>query len=127
LDSEDFQDIKTKIAGYIEDFQGENYMDRKETRRYDLFTQYAYAASVQALAESGLILEKLNKDRAGIYIGSGASGLTTLLDNYKTMLEKGSKRVSPSMLPASISNISSALTAFTTGFLGPRFSSPSAS
>src|SRR5699024_11925929 len=62
LDSKNFQDIKTKIAGYIEDFQGEKYMDRKETRRYDLFTQYAYAASVQALAESGLILEKLNKD-----------------------------------------------------------------
>ena len=126
LDSEDFQDIKTKIAGYIEDFQGEKYMDRKETRRYDLFTQYAYAASVQALAESGLILEKLNKDRAGVYIGSGAGGLTTLLDNYKTMLEKGSKRVSPFMLPASISNMASGLTAIKTGFRGPSFSPASA-
>src|SRR5699024_461711 len=98
----------------------------KETRRYDLFTQYAYAASVQALAESGLILEKLNKDRAGVYIGSGAGGLTTLLDNYKTMLEKGSKLVSPFMLPASISNMASGLTAIKTGFRGPSFSPASA-
>src|SRR5699024_12678031 len=74
------------------------------------------------LAESGLILEKLNKDRAGVYIGSGAGGLTTLRDNYKTMLEKGSKRVSPFMLPASISNMESGLTAIKTCFRGPSFS-----
>src|SRR5699024_3993057 len=59
-------------------------------------------------------------------IGSGAGGLTTLLDNYKTMLEKGSKRVSPFMLPASISNMASGLTAIKTGFRGPSFSPASA-
>src|SRR5699024_4270975 len=101
-------------------------MKRNETRRYDLYTQYAYAAFVKALAESGLILEKLNKDRAGVYIGSGAGGLTTLLDNYKTMLEKGSKRVSPFMLPAYISNMASGLTAIKTGFRGLSFSPASA-
>src|SRR5690625_5476637 len=101
-------------------------MDRKETRRYDLFTQYAYAASTQALAESGLILEKLDKDRAGIYIGSGAGGLTTLLDNHQTMLEKGARRVSPFMLPTSITNMASGFTAIKSGFTGPSFSPASA-
>ncbi|MEI3597207.1 MULTISPECIES: beta-ketoacyl-ACP synthase II [unclassified Oceanobacillus] len=126
LDSEKFRDIKTKIAGYIEDFQSETYLEPKEARRYDLFTQYAYAAATQALEESGINLKKLNKDRAGVYIGSGAGGLTTLLDNYKTMLEKGSNRVSPFMLPGSISNMANGLTAIKTGFRGPSFSSASA-
>ena len=126
LESEDFQNINTQIAGYIDDFQGEQYLDRRETKRYDLFTQYAYAAVVQALEQSELNLEKLDKDRAGVYIGSGAGGLTTLLDNYKTMLEKGARRVSPFTLPTSISNMASGLTAIKTGFTGPSFSPASA-
>src|SRR5699024_3196763 len=126
LESEDFQNINTQIAGYIDDFQGEQYLDRRETKRYDLFTQYAYAAVVQALEQSELNLEKLDKDRAGVYIGSGDGGLTTLLDNYKTMLEKGARRVSPFTLPTSISNMASGLTAIKTGFTGPSFSPASA-
>jgi len=126
LTSEDFKEINTKIAGYIEDFQGKKYLDSKEMRRYDLFIQYAYAAAVQAIDESRINLEKIDKDRAGVYIGSGAGGLTTMLDNYQTMLNKGAKRVSPFMLPASITNMASGLTAIKTGFRGPSFSPASA-
>src|SRR5690625_4215405 len=126
LTSEDFKEINTKIAGYIEDFQGKKYLDSKEMRRYDLFIQYAYAAAIQAIDESRINLEKIDKDRAGVYIGSGAGGLTTMLDNYQTMLNKGAKRVSPFMLPASITNMASGLTAIKTGFRGPSFSPASA-
>jgi len=126
LTSANFKEIKTKIAGYIEDFQGEKYLDSKEIRRYDLFIQYAYAAADQALDESRINLEKIDKDRAGVYIGSGAGGLSTVLDNYQTMLHKGAKRVSPFMLPASITNMASGLTAIKTGFRGPSFSPASA-
>src|SRR5699024_6317991 len=70
LTSEDFNEINTQIAGYIEYFQAEMYLDSKEMRRYDLFIQYAYAAAVQAINESRVNLEKIDKDRAGVYIGS---------------------------------------------------------
>ena len=126
LTSEGFKEINTQIAGYIEDFQGEMYLNSKEMRRYDLFIQYAYAAAVQAINESRVNLEKIDKDQAGVYIGSGAGGLTTMLDNYQTMLNNGAKRVSPFMLPASITNMASGLTAIKTGFKGPSFSPASA-
>src|SRR6476620_7870667 len=104
LESEEYSDINTKIAGYIEDFHAEKYLQKNEISRYDLFTQYAYAAAMQALAQSKLDLENVDKDRIGIYIGSGIGGLQTLLSNYKNMLEKGPKRVSPFMIPMMISN-----------------------
>ena len=126
LDAEEYSDIPTRMAGYIEDFPGDTYLDKKEMKRYDRFIQYGYAGAAQALEESGLDLDVLNKDRAGVYIGSGAGGLTTVLDNYQTMVEKGVRRVSPFMLPASISNMVSGLTAIKTGFTGPSFSPASA-
>src|SRR5690625_7860320 len=90
---------------------------------YYLIIQYANAAADQAIDESRINLEKIDKDRAGVYIGSGAGGLSTVLDNYQTMLHKGAKRVSPFMLPASITNMASGLTAIKTGFMGPSFRS----
>ncbi|SDY09186.1 beta-ketoacyl-ACP synthase II [Salimicrobium album] len=126
LTSSDFDQVNTRIAGCVEDFQGDEYLEPKETKRHDLFVQYAYAAAVQALEESDLPLQQLDKDRAGIYIGSGAGGLNTLMENYQTMLDKGAKRVSPFMLPTSITNMASGLTAIKTGFTGPSFSPSSA-
>lgn len=83
------------MAGYIDDFHPKNYMEKKEIGRYDLFTQYAYIAAVQVLEQAKQDLDNVDKDRIGIYIGSGIGGLNTLLANYQTMLDKGPKRVSP--------------------------------
>lgn len=71
-------------------------------------------------------LEKLDKDRAGVYIGSGTGGLQTLLTNHETMLQKGPKRVSPFLIPMMINNMASGLVAIKTGFRGPIFAPVSA-
>ncbi|WP_164219958.1 beta-ketoacyl-ACP synthase II [Virgibacillus sp. YIM 98842] len=126
LESKAFRDIPTQIAGFIDDFHGEKYLEAKELKRYDLFTQYGYTAAVQALENAEIDIGKVDKDRAGIYIGSGAGGLGTLLNNHKTMLEKGPKRVSPFLIPMSINNMVSGLVSIKTGFQGPSFAAVSA-
>lgn len=126
LESEDYADINTRIAGYIDDFSGEEYLEGKELKRYDLFTQYGYAAAMQALEQSKLNLEAVDKDRVGVYIGSGTGGLQTLLSNHETMLEKGTRRVSPFLIPTMINNMAAGLTAIKTGFRGPSFAAVSA-
>jgi 3-oxoacyl-[acyl-carrier-protein] synthase II len=126
LESEKFKDIDIKIAGFISDFNGEAYLDKKELGRYDMFIQYAWAAAKQALEHSKIDLDKVNKDRLGVYIGSGIGGLETLLNNHKTLLEKGPKRVSPFLIPMMISNMAPGIIAIKTGFRGPSFSPVSA-
>ncbi|TFJ92760.1 beta-ketoacyl-ACP synthase II [Lentibacillus salicampi] len=126
LESEAYADINTKIAGYIDDFPVEKYLEAKEIKRYDLFTQYGFAAAVQALEQSKVNLKALDKDRAGVYIGSGTGGLQTLLKNHETMLEKGTRRVSPFLIPTMINNMAAGLTAIKTGFRGPSFAAVSA-
>lgn len=126
LTSEKFQDINTKIAGIVEDFHPETYLSKKDIERYDLFIQYAYVAAMQALEQSKLNLENVDKDRVGIFIGSGIGGLETLLSNYDAMVEKGPKRVSPFMIPMMISNMAPGLIAIQTGFRGPTYSPVSA-
>jgi 3-oxoacyl-[acyl-carrier-protein] synthase II len=126
IESEEYNEINTKIAGYIEDFDAENYLNKKDLGKYDLFAQYAYAAALQALEQSKLDLETANKERMGVYIGSGIGGLHTLLSNHEAMLEKGAKRVSPFMIPMMISNMAAGIIAIKTGFRGPSFSPVSA-
>lgn len=126
LQTEDFEGIQTKIAGFIDDFRGEEYLDAKEIKRYDPFTQYGFAAAMQALKQANLDLNKADKDRFGIYIGSGAGGLGTILENHKLLLEKGARRVSPFFIPTSINNMVSGLLSIKTGFRGPSFSTVSA-
>jgi 3-oxoacyl-[acyl-carrier-protein] synthase II len=126
LESEEFKDIEIQMAGYIDDFHPENYLEKKEIGRYDLFTQYAYAAAIQALEQAKLNLDNVDKDRIGIYIGSGIGGIHTLLANYQIMLDKGPKRVSPFFIPTMISNMASGFIAIKTGFRGPSFSPVSA-
>jgi len=126
LESEEYKDIDIKMAGYIDNFEPEKYLEKREIGRYDLFAQYAFAAAMQALEQSGLDLETANKDRMGIYIGSGIGGLDTLLKNYDALKEKGPRRVSPFFVPMMISNIAPGLLAIKTGFRGPSFSPVSA-
>lgn len=124
--SDDFKDINTQIAGYITDFDAEKYMEKKEVNKYDLFVQYAIAATQQALDQSNLDLQTVNKKRLGVYIGSGNGGINTTLENYSSFLEKGPKRVSPFMIPMMISNMAAGVIAIKYGLQGPSFSPVSA-
>ena len=126
LEFEGYEDINSKVAGFIDDFQPDAYLDKKEIKRYDIFAQYAYAAAMQALEEAELDMDRVNKDRVGIYIGSGIGGLNTLLENYDTLKEKGPKRVSPFFIPMMISNMAPGILSIKTGFRGPSFSPVSA-
>ncbi|SFL71547.1 3-oxoacyl-[acyl-carrier-protein] synthase II [Gracilibacillus orientalis] len=126
IESDDYKNINTQIAGYITDFEPEKYLDKKERKKYDLFVQYAIASAQQALEESNLDLQEVNKDRFGVYIGSGIGGIDTILDNHEALIEKGPKRVSPFMIPMMISNMASGIISMKTGFKGPSFSPVSA-
>ncbi|WP_041580777.1 beta-ketoacyl-ACP synthase II [Bacillus sp. 1NLA3E] len=121
-----FEDINTKIGGFIDDFQPEQYFDKKELGKYDLFVQYAYAAAQQALNQAKLNPESTDAHRLGVYIGSGIGGINTVLENHKALLEKGPRRVSPFMVPMMISNMAAGIVAIKTGFKGPSFSPVSA-
>ena len=122
----EFSDIPTRIAAYIENFDAEKYMNKKDINKTDLFTQYAYAAASQALESGAVTDETFDKNRVGIYIGSGVGGLDTILKNHKTFLEKGSRRVSPFMVPMMITNMAAGFISINTGFKGPSFSPVSA-
>lgn len=88
--------------------------------------QYAYAAAKQAIDQSGIGLDAVNRERIGVYVGSGIGGIDTVMDNHKLLLEKGVRRVSPFMVPMMISNMAVGIIAIKNGFKGPSFSPVSA-
>src|SRR5690554_3466034 len=120
IESFDVSDYPTTIAGSIKDFEPENYMDKRETRRMDRFVQLAVAASTMALKDANLdIREDMDPERAGIYVGSGIGGLGTWEDQHNILLERGPKRVSPFFIPMMIANMGSGQISIITGAKGP--------
>lgn len=110
---------ETRIAGEVNDFDPLDYMDKQEARRNDRFTQFILAASEEAVKDSGLVLEKIDKYRAGLIIGSGIGGLQTLMDQHEILLSKGPKRVSPFLIPNMIVNMASGLVSIKYNLRGP--------
>lgn len=126
IQAEEFNGINTQIAGTITDFDAAQYMDKKELSKYDRFVQYAIAASQQALEQANLNMEQVDKERLGVYIGSGIGGIDTILANHQALIENGPRKVSPFMVPMMISNMAAGILAIKTGFKGPSFSPVSA-
>lgn len=126
IQGEAFSGIHTQIAGTSTDFDATQYMDKKEISKYDLFVQYAVAAAQQALTQANLNMEQVDKERLGVYIGSGIGGIDTILENHQAMLDNGPRKVSPFMVPMMISNMAAGILAIKTGFKGPSFSPVSA-
>ena len=94
----------TQIAAEVKDFAPENFMDKKDIRRMDIFIQYAVAAATLALEDAQLKITPANADRVGVVVGAGLGGLTTLENFHKVLLEKGPGRVSPFFIPMMIVN-----------------------
>lgn len=118
-------DFPTRFAGSIQGFDVGDYMDKKQARRVDPFIRYTMVAGKKALEHAGLQgegLEKLNKSRCGIIIGSGMGGMTVFHDGVETLLTKGFKRLTPFFVPYIITNMGGALLAIDLGFQGPNFS-----
>lgn len=101
----DTADFKVKLAAQIKDFDPKNYMDAKTARRMEPFSQFAVAAASQALAQSGLDMEKEDPFRVGVSIGSGIGSLQSVEREYKKLLEKGPNRVNPLLVPMMICNM----------------------
>jgi 3-oxoacyl-[acyl-carrier-protein] synthase II len=114
--------LKTKIAGLVSDFDAEARFGRKEARRMDRFAQFAVAAADQALMDSGLKLDQINRERLGVYVGSGIGGIQTLLEQAAQLNSRGPERISPTLVPMMISNMAAALISIRLGALGPTLS-----
>ena len=111
----------TQIACEVNDFDPEDYMDRKDARRLDRYIQFAIASAVQALEQAELIIDNNNADDVGVIIGSGIGGLLTIDRGYHDLLEKGPMRVSPLTGPMMIANMAAGQLAITFGAEGPNF------
>ncbi|KGO15106.1 beta-ketoacyl-ACP synthase II [Clostridium botulinum] len=105
IKSFDTEDYKVKLAAEVKDFNPEEYMDKKEARRLDRFCQFAVAAAQQAVDNSKLDLDEINKEKFGVIVGSGIGGLATIEKEEQKLLEKGPNRVSPLFIPTIISNM----------------------
>ncbi|GAA0135036.1 beta-ketoacyl-ACP synthase II [Paenibacillus sp. YSY-4.3] len=122
IDTFDTSRHKTKIAGLVQDFDAEALFGRKEARRMDRFCQFALAAADQAIADAGLDLEQIDKERMGVYVGSGTGGIGTLLEQSRLLQERGPERISPVLVPMMISNMAAAMISIKYGAAGPTLS-----
>ncbi len=119
------EDYPTRIAGVIENFDTGEYLDKKQARRVDksiAYTMVAGKKSLESAQLSGEQLERLQKDRCGILIGSGMGGMSVFADGVQTLVEKGQRRVSPFFVPYILTNMSGALLGMDIGFMGPNYS-----
>lgn len=101
----DASEHKAKVAGEVKNFNAEEYLGKKEAKRMDRFTQLAVVAAREAVKDSGIDLEKINKERFGVIVSSGIGGLGTIEEQVINKHEKGIGRVSPFFVPMSIVNL----------------------
>ncbi len=117
----------TQIAGEVKNFDPvPAFPSPKEVRRTDRFAQYGVYAAWQALKDSGLDLEKVDRDQVGVFVGSGIGGLTTVTEQHTILLQRGPGRLSPFMIPMLISNMASGLISMYHNLRGPNFATCSA-
>ena len=112
-------DCPVTFGAEIKDFDPTRWMDGKEAKRSDRTIQFAVAASKLAVEDAKLDTKSMDPYRFGVYIGTGQGGIETSFNNFKTMMEKGSRRVSPYFIPMMISNMSTAYVAIVHGAKGP--------
>lgn len=114
----DVSDFKAKLAAEVKDFNPEDYMEKKETKRNDRFCQFALAASAQAIEDSKLDLDAVDKERFGVILGSGIGGISTIEEQHTKLMEKGPNRVSPMVIPMIIANMAAGNVAIKYGAKG---------
>ncbi|MDQ3394625.1 MAG: beta-ketoacyl-ACP synthase II [Bacteroidota bacterium] len=123
----DASKFRTKFACELKNFDPANYFDRKEVRKMDPFTHYAMVASDEAFKDSGLDVEAIELDRAGVIWGSGIGGIKTFQDEVENFTNgDGTPRFNPFFIPKMIGDISSGYISIKYGFRGPNFVTVSA-
>jgi len=127
ISSFDPSGLDTQIAGEVKNFDpAPAFPSPKEVRRTDRYSQFGVYAAWQALVDSGLDLEKENRDEIGVIIGSGIGGLQTTAEQHKILMDRGPGRLSPFMIPMLISNMASGLFSMYYNLRGPNFATCSA-
>ena len=121
IESFDTGAYPVKFGGEIRNFDVTKYVDRRESKRMDRFTQYAMAAAKQAVEDSGLDFSKEDVFRAGVIVGTGIGGLKEIEDQHIRLLNKGPKKVSPFCVPRLMANAASGNIAIAYGLRGPNF------
>lgn len=111
--------FSSRIAAEVKDFNPEAYLEKKEAKRMDRFTQFGVAAAKLALEDAALDLEKEDLDRVGVFIGSGIGGIETLEEQLRLLIAKGPSRISPFFVPMMISNMAAGQIAICLGAKGP--------
>ncbi len=122
----DASSLPTRFGGEVKNFDAANYMEAKEVRHYDRYTHFAVVAADAALADAGLKAEDLPKEKTGIVVGSGMGGVETFMENARSLIEKGPRRVSPFFVPATITNIAAGFLAIRYGTHGVNYATVSA-
>ena len=115
----DASDFSTRIAAEVRDFDPLQIVDAKNARKMDRFILFALAASDVAVKSSGLVITPEIAPRVGVFIGSGIGGFATIEREHETYLEKGSRKISPFFIPASIINLASGQVSIRFGAAGP--------
>lgn len=114
-----FREFPTYIAATVEDFEPENFMEKRDVKKMDRFTHFAQAAAQMAIEDAKLDLSKEDKERIGVIVGSGIGGLDTIEKQFKILLAKGPRRVSPFLVPMLIANMASGYISIVYGLRGP--------
>lgn len=123
----DFTNFRTKFACELKNFDPLNYLDRKEIRKMDPFTQYALISAQEAIDDTGLNLDQIDKDRAGVIWAAGIGGLKTFEDEIINFAQNdGIPRFNPFFIPKMIPDISAGYLSIKYGFRGPNFATVSA-
>lgn len=123
---DDLSDLPVQIAGEVQGFDAEQYLDKKMARQYDRYIHFSIAAGDMALENAGLKVDDLPKDRTAVLVGSGMGGVETFYQNAVTLHTRGYKRISPFFIPSTIVNMASGLMAIRYGTRGANFAIVSA-
>jgi len=122
IDHFDTSEFQTKFAGLVNNFNAQDYMERKEAKKMDLFIQYGVAAAVQAFKDSGLEINEENAHRVGVAVGAGIGGLGLIESGYDKMIKSGPRKLSPFFVPSTIINMIAGHISIMFGLKGPNIS-----
>ena len=123
----DASNFKTRFACEVKNFNATDYIDRKEARKQDPYTQYAVVATSEAMQDSNIDLAAIDLDRAGVIWGSGIGGIKTFYDEVSSFAKgDGTPRFNPFFIPKMISDIAAGIISIKYGFRGPNFTTVSA-
>ena len=115
----DVTQFATQIAGEVKDFDPQQFVEKKDVKKMDIFIQYAIAASQFAMDDSGLVVTPAIADRIGVFIASGIGGFSTIEREHRALLEGGPRKISPFFIPSAIINLASGQVSIRFGAKGP--------